>query len=62
MFNGCSSLKELNLNTFNIDNVTDMYYMFSKCPDELKLKIKSNFKIFKERAFVDDEDNEDDED
>ena len=62
MLHGCSSLNELNLYNFNTDNVTNMDYMFSKCLDELKLKIKSNFKIFKERAFVDDEDNEDDED
>ena len=62
MFRWCSSLKELNLNNFNTYNVTNMKGMFSKCPDELKLKIKSNFKIFKERAFVDDKDNEDDED
>ena len=59
MLHGCSSLNELNLYNFNTDNVTNMDYMFSKCLDELKLKIKSNFKIFKERAF---EDNEDDED
>ena len=51
MFLGCSSLKELNLYNFNTDNVTNMYYMFSKCPDELKLKIKSQFKNFKEEAF-----------
>ena len=51
MFYGCSSLKELNLNNFNTNNVTDMYHMFSGCLDELKLKIKSKFKIFKEEAF-----------
>ena len=52
MFNGCSSLKELNLNNFNTNNVTDMSYMFGGCLDELKLKIKSQFKNFKEEAFV----------
>ena len=51
MFRGCSSLKELNLNNFNTNNVTDMCEMFSKCSDELKLKIKSQFKNFKEEAF-----------
>ena len=51
MFYGCSSLKELNLNNFNTNNVTDMSYMFSGCLDELKLKIKSQFKNFKEEAF-----------
>jgi len=51
MFFGCSSLKELNLNNFNTDNVTDMRCMFGICLDELKLKIKSQFKNFKEEAF-----------
>ena len=51
MFNECSSLKELNLNNFNTNNVTDMRSMFSGCLDELKLKIKSQFKNFKEEAF-----------
>ena len=56
MFSGCLSLKELNLNNFNTNNVTDMSFMFSKCSDELKLKIKSKFKIFKEGSFEDFED------
>jgi len=51
MFSGCSSLKELNLNNFNTNDVTDMYDMFSGCLDELKLKIESQFKNFKEKAF-----------
>ena len=51
MFRGCSSLKELNLNNFKTNNVTDMRWMFSGCLDELKLKIKSQFKNFKEEAF-----------
>ena len=51
MFWGCSSLKDLNLNNFNTNNVTDMGYMFGECLDELKLKIKSQFKNFKEEAF-----------
>ena len=53
MFYGCSSLKELNLNNFNTNNVTNMSWMFSECLDELKLKIKSQFKNFKEEAFDD---------
>ena len=53
MFNKCSSLKELNIINFNTNNVTDMGYMFSKCSNELKLKIKSKFKIFKKEAFED---------
>ena len=51
MFYECSSLKELNLNNFNTNNVTNMSCMFSECLDELKLKIKSQFKNFKEEAF-----------
>jgi len=51
MFYRCSSLKELNLNNFNTNNATDMRWMFSGCLDELKLKIKSQFKNFKEVAF-----------
>ena len=51
MFSGCSSLKELNLNNFNTNNVIDMRWMFSECFNELKLKIKSQFKNFKEEAF-----------
>ena len=51
MFVGCSSLKELNLNNFNTNNVTDMSGMFSGCLDELKSKIKSQFKNFIEDAF-----------
>ena len=51
MFSGCSLLKELNLNNFNTNNVTYMSGMFSECLKELKLKIKSQFKNFKEEAF-----------
>ena len=51
MFHGCSSLKELNLNNFNTNNVTNMSDMFRECLKELKLKIKSQFKNFKEEAF-----------
>ena len=51
MFRRCSSLKELNLSNFNTNNGTDMSGMFNGCLDELKLKIKSQFKNFKEEAF-----------
>ena len=36
-----------------------MSYMFSKCSDELKLKLKSKFNKFKNEAFEDYEDYED---
>ena len=31
MFYGCSSLKELNINNFNTNNVTRMFCMFKGC-------------------------------
>ena len=42
MFRECSSLKELNLNNFNTNNVTDMRYMFWGCSSLKELNI-SNF-------------------
>ena len=44
MFFGCSSLKELNLNNLNTNNVTNMSDMFFGCSDELKNKIKEQNK------------------
>ena len=52
MFSGCSSLKQLNLNNFKTNNVINMYSMFYGCLEELKLKIKGQFKNFKDEAFV----------
>ena len=51
MFRGCRSLKELNLNNFNTNNVTNMSCMFSYCSDDLKRKIKSENKNIKDEAF-----------
>ena len=51
MFTGCSSLKELNLSNFNTNNLTNMEYMSFGCPDELKLKIHSKYKIFQDMTF-----------
>ena len=51
MFSRCSSLKELNLNNFNTNNVTNMRSMFSGCSDDLKMKIKSENKNIKDKAF-----------
>ena len=31
MFSGCSSLKELNISHFNINNEINMEYLFSRC-------------------------------
>ena len=41
MFYECSSLKELNLNNFNIDKVTDMSFMFSRCSSLKELNINN---------------------
>ena len=50
MFFECSSLKELNTN-FNINNATDMKFMFSGCSNKLIMKIKNQYKNIKEEAF-----------
>ena len=42
MFQGSSSLKNLNLSNFNTNNVTDMGYMFYKCSSLTNLNL-SNF-------------------
>ena len=51
MFLGCSSLKELNLNNFNTNNVIYMGGMFNECSNELIMKIKTQYKNIKEEAF-----------
>ena len=55
MFSICPSLKELNLNNFNTNNVTNMSSMFKGCSDDLKMKIKSENKNIKDEAFYDDD-------
>ena len=52
MFYECSSLKELNLNNFNTNNVTDMNHMLNGCFGDLKRKIKSENKNIKAEAFL----------
>ena len=47
----CSSLKELNLNNINTNNVTDMYWMFYGCSNELIKKIKIKYKILSKKVF-----------
>ena len=39
MFDDCSSLKEINFNKFNTDNVTNMNYMFNKCTSLQELNL-----------------------
>ena len=42
MFEGCSSLKNLDLSNFNTDNVTHMNDMFNKCSSLTNINL-SNF-------------------
>ena len=51
MFYGCSSLKELNLFTFNTNKVINMSHMFSGCSNDLKKKIIVKNKDIKDEAF-----------
>ena len=52
MFSGCSSLKELNLNNFNTNNDSSCISdALRGCSDELKIKIKSQYKNIKEEAL-----------
>ena len=47
MFSHCSSLKELDLSSFNTNQVTDMYGMFDSINKKCKIKCKDE-KIKKE--------------
>ena len=55
MFDGCSSLKELNLNNFNTNNVTNLDCMLYGCESLKELNL-SNFNtnnvIFMNSMFV----------
>ena len=53
MFYECSSLIDLNLNSFATYNITNMDKMFGRCYDELKSKITNKYKKFKKQAFRD---------
>ena len=52
MFSWCSSLKEINMPNFNINNVFKMFRMFSGCSDDIKNKIREQFKNLKEKDFT----------
>ena len=41
IFRGCSSLKELNLNNFNTNNVTNMRCMFYECSSLKELNLNN---------------------
>ena len=51
MFYLWTSLKELNLSNFNINNVTDMRCMFHGCSVQFQNKIRTQYKDIKEEAF-----------
>ena len=51
MFARCFSLKELNLSNFNTNSVTDINGMFYGSLEELKKKIKIQYKNITEKAF-----------
>jgi len=42
MFNGCSSLKDINLSNFNTQNVINMNAMFERCSSLKEINL-SNF-------------------
>ena len=52
MFNGCSSIKSLNLSSFNTPNVIDMSGLFNDCSSLEFLDI-SNFDMIKCTSFDD---------
>jgi len=51
MFCDCPSLKEIDISNFNITGGNDIYGMFSRCSDELRIKIKSQIINIDEKAF-----------
>ena len=51
MFSHCYCLKDIDVSNFYIDANTDIKYMFSQCPFELREKIKKQNKKIKAEAF-----------
>ena len=53
MFSGCSNLSELNLSSFNTNNVTDTFGMFSFCSNLNQVLInKLNIQKFKDEIDI----------
>jgi len=52
MFYKCSSLTELNLDNFSINNETYITDMFNGCSAELKRKIKTKYKNLKKLKYI----------
>ena len=53
IFYRCSSLKELNFSNFNTNNTTNINHMFLECSDELKNKIREQFKNIRLNIKID---------
>ena len=53
IFYRCSSLKELNFSNFNTNNTTYINHMFLECSDELKNKIREQFKNIRLNIKID---------
>jgi len=51
MFRKCSALKDINLDNFDINKISNMKLMFAECNDELKYKIKEKYKYFGDECF-----------
>jgi len=51
MFNGCSSLKKIDLYNFHISDDTSMNCMFYGCSEELQNQALEQIKNIKEEAF-----------
>ena len=52
MFDGDSSLKEINLSNFNTQNIIDMSYLFNDCSSLTNIDI-SNFNVQDSSKIVD---------
>ena len=46
MFLICYALNELDISNFNTDNVTNKIDMFTNCPENIKIKKRSNCILF----------------
>ena len=52
MFEGCSSLNELNLSNFNINNITNIKGMFSNYPSLKELNLSNLNTNTKKISFI----------
>ena len=51
MFSGCSSLEDIKISNFNTDNLFFIHGMFSRCSNELKMKMKNRNKTLDNEAY-----------